>query len=290
MTMIELLQQMPVFLWLCVGLVSLAVGSFLNVVIYRLPLMLQHHWRQECLIYLEQLSADKATTATISLSHPPSTCPHCQQQIKIWQNIPVLSYLFLKGRCGHCQQKISWRYPLVEALCCALSLALAVHFGFSVELLAGLIFCWLLIAMSFIDFDHQLLPDSLSLSLLWLGLLFNLHHLFTDLQSAVIGAVAGYASLWLIMQGHRLLSGKQGMGHGDFKLFAALGAWFGWQLLPAIILIAAVSGLVISVPYLLINRQQTSTPIPFGPYLAIAGMIALFFSAEIGKGYAFFLL
>lgn len=266
-----------------VGIISLMVGSFLNVVIYRLPIMLQRSWRADCLDYL-QLPAE-AATERFDLMLPLSHCPNCQTPIKPYHNIPVLSYLCLKGRCAYCQQHISPRYPLIEALTAVLSMIVAQHFGYSLQAGFAVFLTWMLITLSFIDVDQQLLPDSLTLPLLWLGLLLNLFSLYNDLQASVIGAMAGYLSLWTVFQGFKLVTGKEGMGYGDFKLLAVLGAWLGWQALPLIILLSSLVGAVIGISLMLITQRDKNKPIPFGPYLAIAGWIALLWGDELNQLY-----
>jgi len=265
-----------------IGIIGLMVGSFLNVVIYRLPIMLQRGWRVECLEYL-QLPAE--TTESFNLSLPLSRCPHCQTPIKPYQNIPVISYLWLKGRCASCQQPISLRYPLVEALTAVVSMTVAWHFGYTPQTAFALALTWVLIALTFIDLDHQLLPDNLTLPVLWLGLLLNLFSLYTDIQASVIGAIAGYMVLWLVYQLFKLVTGKEGMGYGDFKLLALFGAWLGWHSLPLIILLSSLVGAIIGISLVIFVKRDRHIPIPFGPYLAIAGWIALLWGNEINQWY-----
>jgi leader peptidase (prepilin peptidase)/N-methyltransferase len=271
------------------------VGSFLNVVIHRLPIMMQREWRQQCAeLAAEDLSpvgepiAQRATLAPYNLIVPRSACPHCGTPIPGWHNIPVLSYLLLRGRCAACATRISPRYPVVEVLTGAFSAAVAWKFGLSWEVLPALFFTWALIALAAIDFDHQLLPDDVTLPLLWLGLLISLfppgtvsQSFPTDPVSSIIGAASGYLSLWLVFQAFRLLTGKEGMGYGDFKLFAAFGAWFGWQMLLLIILIAALTGALVGIALIALRRHGRGVPIPFGPYLAAAGWIALMWGPEL---------
>jgi len=265
---------------LCVGL---CVGSFLNVVIHRLPRMMERDWKQQCAEMLGTTPDEPAEP--LSLAMPRSRCPHCGHQISALENIPILSYLFLKGRCSSCSARISPRYPIVEALTGLLSAFTAWHFGPSLTTLLALIFIWALIALTFIDFDTQLLPDSITLPLLWLGLLFNLYGGFTTLPSAVIGAAAGYLSLWSVYWAFKLITGKEGMGYGDFKLLAALGAWMGWQMLPAIILLSSLVGAVVGIVLIILARRGKDVPMPFGPYLAGAGLIALFWGPQINRLY-----
>jgi leader peptidase (prepilin peptidase)/N-methyltransferase len=297
MSVIELLSASPaVFVGTCCVL-GLVVGSFLNVVIYRLPVMLERQWRAQC----AELSAESggATPATAAYTErfnlvvPRSSCPSCHAPITALQNIPVLSWLLLRGRCARCARPISVRYPLVEALTAVLSALVAWRFGFGWPALAALVLTWFLIALTFIDIDHQLLPDSLTLPLLWLGLLLSLWGsqggggtpLAVDLRSSLIGAMAGYVSLWSVYHLFRLLTGKEGMGYGDFKLFAALGAWLGWQMLLPIILIAAVVGAVTGIILIVTRGRERSAPIPFGPFLAAAGWLMLMFGPRLVAGY-----
>ncbi|MCB1706907.1 MAG: prepilin peptidase [Halioglobus sp.] len=259
---------------LCTGLLCLGllVGSFLNVVIYRLPVMMETRWRRDCCELLE-LEQEKQE-APLNLATPNSHCPHCKTPIKIWQNIPVVSYLILGGKCGHCAAPISLRYPVVELVTGLMTLALAWFFPFSPALLGAVLLTWALITLTLIDVDHQLLPDDITLPLMWLGLLFNLLGTYVSLQDAVIGAMAGYLILWTIYQLFKLLTGKEGMGYGDFKLLAALGAWVGWQMLPEIILLSSLVGAICGITLMLVKRRGKEIPIPFGPYLAVAGWLA----------------
>lgn len=284
MDYIELLRAHPGWFLLWIGLLGLAVGSFLNVVIHRLPQMLERGWKAECREYLG-LEGDASDSEPLSLSKPRSRCPACGHAISALRNIPVISYLLLHGRCANCDTAIGARYPLVELTTAVLSLAVAWHFGVTWQTLAGLIFTWVLVALAMIDLDTQLLPDQITLPFLWLGLFFNLFGVFTDLQSAVIGAIAGYLVLWVVFQLFRLLTGKEGMGFGDFKLLALFGAWFGWQMLPQIILIASVVGAVSGLGLILLRRHEQGKPIPFGPYLAVAGWIALLWGQQINQAY-----
>ncbi len=283
--MLEILSaNTPLFL-VCVTLLSLAVGSFLNVVIHRLPLMLQAAWREQCREVLELPSEKQPQDQRISLLRPRSRCPHCDAAIKAHQNIPLLSFALLRGRCAHCKKPISWRYPVVEALSAALAFVVAWRLGFGMATAGAILLTWGLIALSFIDFDHQILPDVITLPLLWLGLLLNLAEVFTDIRAAVIGAIAGYAFLWLVYHGFRLLTGKEGMGYGDFKLFALFGAWLGWQSLPLIILLSAFTGALIGILLITLRGHDRNIPIPFGPYLSIAGWIVLLWGEEITRAY-----
>jgi leader peptidase (prepilin peptidase) / N-methyltransferase len=261
---------------------GLLIGSFLNVVIHRLPKMMQ----RESDNYVAQESGQPLPHADrYNLMVPRSACPHCGHQIGAAENIPVVSYLFLLGKCIECKTRISARYPFVELLSGALSGLLVWHFGSGLAGLSALLFAYLLIAMTFIDADTQLLPDDLTLPLLWLGLLANLNGAFVSLDDAVIGAAAGYLSLWSIYWLFKLATGKEGMGYGDFKLLAALGAWLGWKMLPVIILLSSLVGAVVGISLILFARHGRDNPIPFGPYLAAAGMIAMFFGKALVQAY-----
>ena len=265
---------------LCLGLV---VGSFLNVVIYRLPLMMETRWRRDCCELLEV--EQEKLEATLNLATPNSYCPVCKTAIRPWQNIPVLSYLLLRGKCNNCATKISPRYPVLELVAGLMTLALAWFFDLSPALLGAALLTWALIALTMIDIDHQLLPDDITLPLLWLGLIFNISGTYASLSDAVIGAVAGYLILWGIYWAFKLLTGKEGMGYGDFKLLAALGAWMGWQALPLIILLSSLVGAMCGIALMIIKRHGREIPIPFGPYLAMAGWIALLWGDDIMSGY-----
>jgi leader peptidase (prepilin peptidase)/N-methyltransferase len=284
MTWIALLDQEPVVLYGVTALFALAMGSFLNVVIYRLPRMLETAWRHECAEALDQAPVP-LLGERLTLSSPESRCPQCGHPIRPWENIPLLSYLLLRGRCSSCHDTISVRYPLVEAVTALLSVLIVWRFGLGWEAAAGLVLTWGLIALVLIDYDTQLLPDVITLPLLWIGLLLSLTGLFTDSHSAILGAALGYGSLWTIFQLFRLVTGKEGMGFGDFKLFAALGAWLGWQYLPQIILLSACTGALVGTALILSKRHERQVPIPFGPYLAVAGWISLMWGPEINRLY-----
>lgn len=281
--LISILQDSPGLLISLVFVLGLLVGSFLNVVIYRLPVMMKTAWRRECLEFL-QLPAEEPGE-TFNLLWPGSRCPACQTEIKAYQNIPVLSYLWLGGQCGHCAAPIALRYPLIEAFTAICSALVAWHFGFGWALLFALLLTWSLIALSFIDIDHQLLPDSITLPMLWLGLLLSLFSIYTDSQASIIGAIAGYLSLWSVYQTFKLLTGKEGMGYGDFKLLAVFGAWLGWQYLPLIILLSSLVGAVIGIALIVLRRHAAGQPIPFGPYLAAAGWLAMIWGSDINRLY-----
>jgi len=268
--------------YLFVILFSLSVGSFLNVVIYRLPLMLEKDWKSQC---RELLDLKQEPEEEITLSKPASTCPNCQHKIRAWENIPVVSYLFLKGKCSQCKTPISFQYPAIEILTALLSLVVAINFGVSWQTLAGLVLTWSLIAMSMIDLHKMILPDDLTLPVLWIGLLLSLFNIFTDPVSSIIGAVAGYMVLWLVYQTFKLLTGKEGMGYGDFKLLALFGAWFGWEQLPLIIILSSATGAIIGITMMLFKKHQRDVPIPFGPYLAIAGWICMLWGTQITNWY-----
>jgi len=268
-----------------VTIFSLLIGSFLNVVILRLPVMMERAWRREARQMLESdvSFAPDSSSEPISLAHPPSTCPKCGHRIRARENVPVLSYLFLRGRCSQCRERISPRYPLIEAATAVLSVLVALHFGASWLTLAALLLTWALVALTMIDIDHQLLPDSITLPLLWLGLIVNAQGLLVPLDDALWGAVFGYLSLWSVYWGFKLLTGKEGMGYGDFKLLAALGAWLGWQALPMIIILSSLVGAVIGIAMILLLGRDKNVPIPFGPYLAIAGWIVLLWGETISR-------
>ncbi|MCZ6709036.1 MAG: A24 family peptidase [Gammaproteobacteria bacterium] len=253
---------------------SLSVGSFLNVVIYRLPVMLERQWQAQAREILEpEQTAEQ--TEPFNLMVPRSRCPDCSHLITAWQNIPVFSWLFLKGRCSSCGTRISLRYPGIELLTLICSVIVIIGLGFTWLGFAALLYTWALIALTFIDYDTQLLPDQITLPLVWLGLLTNLLGGITDLGSGVLGATMGYLSLWGVYWAFKLITGKEGMGYGDFKLFAAIGAWLGWQILPATILIASAVGLLYALLTTLMGKRERSQPIPFGPFLAVAGWVSL---------------
>ena len=270
-------------------LLGLLVGSFLNVVIHRLPAMMERAWLAEAAELRGELVPE---AEAFNLIEPRSCCPHCGHAISALENIPIFSFLFLRGRCRQCQASISLRYPLVEALTAVLSGYAAWRFGYTPAAAGAILFLWIMIALAFIDLDTQLLPDNLTLPLLWLGLGFNLmfgaQGRFATLDDAVIGAMAGYLSLWAVYWLFKLVTGKEGMGHGDFKLLAAIGAWLGWQMLPLIILLASVAGAVIGIALIVFKQHRRELPIPFGPYLAIAGLIVLFHGEGLNAGLRLF--
>lgn len=281
MQMVDVLLATPWLLYLTVIFFSLCIGSFLNVVILRLPKMMQQEWRCQCEEFLELPDGQRKPETPITLSSPASTCPSCGHRIRAWENIPVLSYVLLRGKCASCKAGISPRYPIIEALTAAFSVVTVMVLGPSEAALWSLLLVWSLVALTVIDFDTQLLPDSITLPLMWLGLVLNFFGVLTDFHSAFWGAVAGYLSLWSVYWLFKLVTGKEGMGHGDFKLLAALGAWLGWQLLPAVILLSSVVGAVVGISLMVFRKHGREVPIPFGPYLAAAGLLCLWFGPTI---------
>lgn len=282
MALVEILQASPALFIVFITILGLLIGSFLNVVIYRLPIMMQQEWQQQC----DELNGKELVpTEAFTLSRPRSRCPKCSHEITALENIPVLSYLVLGGKCKQCKAAITARYPLIEAFTGLLSGLVAWQFGFDWSCLGALLLTWSLISLSFIDIDHQLLPDSITLPLMWLGIIFSFFTVYTDLHSSVVGAIAGYLSLWLVYQGFKIITGKEGMGYGDFKLLAALGAWLGWSLLPTIVLLSSLVGAIIGISLIIFRKHQRDVPIPFGPYLAAAGWIALMWGEKINVLY-----
>ena len=287
----ELLIGSPMLFVAVVFLLSLLIGSFLNVVIYRLPIMMEREWRAQCR-ELAESSATEAPQETFNIIEPRSRCPACGHRISALENVPVLSYLFLRGRCAGCGTPISVRYPVVEILTAVMAAIAAWRFGLGWEAAAAVLLTFCLIAVSVIDIDHQIIPDSISLPLLWIGLGLSLFHplpgaevLFVEPKASIVGALAGYLTLWSVYHLFRLLTGKEGMGYGDFKLLAALGAWLGWQMLPLIILLSAVVGAAVGITLIVVRRHDRNVPIPFGPYLAAAGWIAMLYGREITDWY-----
>lgn len=285
-------SQAPILIWIGVVVLGLLIGSFLNVVIYRLPKMMHIGWRKDCEEFLENNKDNPDSYLkegeTFNIATPNSTCPKCGSAIKPWQNIPVISYVFLKGACANCKTRISLRYPIIEAIAGLLSAMVLLSFGISWAGVLGLIFVWSLICLTMIDIDHYLLPDSITLPLLWLGILANIFGVYTDLQSSVIGAMVGYLSLWSVYWLFKLTTGKEGMGYGDFKLLAALGAWMGWEYLLLIILLSSLVGAIIGIGGILILGRDKNKPLPFGPYLAIAGLVAFLWGEPLLNSYAQF--
>jgi leader peptidase (prepilin peptidase)/N-methyltransferase len=280
---LEILSSLPLFYYPFIFIISLLVGSFLNVVILRTPKILEQDFKEECCELLE--IKNNQQPEKISLAYPPSTCPKCETKIKPWHNIPVISYLLLKGKCHQCKTKISIRYPLIELLTGILSIVAISLLGLTTQGLLALLLLWFLIALTVIDIDTYLLPDNLTLPLLWLGLVINSFAVYTDLMSAVWGAIAGYLSLWSVYWLFKLVTGKEGMGFGDFKLLAALGAWMGWQYLPLIIILSSFVGAIIGIAGIIIMGRDKNIPIPFGPYLAIAGWIAFLWGDHLIETY-----
>ena len=313
MSILDALQQSAVLYYGVVAVVSLMVGSFLNVVIHRLPIMMERAWRAGIEEFESEHAADvelgqlataggiddeqtgvfagqsqpeiSSGESTFNLAVPRSRCPACNAEIKAWQNIPVISYLFLRGKCANCKTGISARYPLVEFCTMLLSLMVAWQLGPTPQAALGIVVTWFLVSMSMIDFDHQLLPDSLTLPLMWVGLLAALVPVFADLRSAVIGAAAGYMILWSVYQLFRIITGKEGMGFGDFKLLAAIGALLGWQALPVVILLSSLVGAIVGITIIAFTGRDKSIPIPFGPYLAAAGWIAMLWGDSLSNWY-----
>ena len=281
MSPIDFLRDPAVFVPSC-AVLGLCVGSFLNVVIHRLPKIMERQWRADC---AEFSGTESPPAETFNLVVPRSRCPSCGHGITALENIPLVSYVVLGGKCSACKARISPRYPLVEALTGLLSGYAAWRFGFSAAAFGALLFCWAMIALAFIDLDTSFLPDNITMPLLWAGLVLNLFGIFTDLKSAVIGAAGGYLALWSVFWTYKLATGKEGMGYGDFKLLGAIGAWLGWKMLPLAILLSSVAGAAIGIALMVFARHERDTPIPFGPYLAIAGLIALFHGAAITKHY-----
>lgn len=298
MDLFEAFKAVPWFFLTCMTMLGLLVGSFLNVVIHRLPIMMERDWKTQCEEYLGSLFSEKepplefiedptepAIAAKYNLIVPRSACPHCDHKITAIENIPVLSYIFLRGKCRGCKAPISIRYPMVEALTGALTGFVAWHFGATFAAACAMIFVWALIALTFIDADTTLLPDDITLPLMWLGLLLNAFSVFTDLQSAVLGAVLGYMVLWMVFWAFKFATGKEGMGYGDFKLLAAICAWLGFQMWPVVILLSAVAGSVIGIIGIVLKGRDQGAKIPFGPYLAVAGFVALIWGAQLNAWY-----
>ena len=282
----ELYQTQPLIMLLMVAIFSLMVGSFLNVIIYRLPIIMEREWKTQCQEFLGHPDTETLPVERYNLVVPRSRCPHCNHLIGAWENVPVISYLLQKGRCRHCGKPISMRYPVIEALTAVLSVMVIHNFGLTWSSMYLLVLTWGLISLSFIDLDHHLLPDNLTLPLMWLGLLIAVFGIgVVDLKSAIVGTMIGYVSLWTIFQLFRLATGKEGMGYGDFKLLAVFGAWLGWQQLPLIILLASFVGAVVGVLNILIRKQDKNQPIPFGPFLCTAGFIAMLWGEQITRNY-----
>ena len=285
MYLFNYLQNTPVAFYISMSVFGLIVGSFLNVVIYRLPKMLERDWQQQCRSLLNLDIPVSELSETLSLVTPRSRCPQCGHKITAMENIPLLSYVVLGGKCSACHKSIAIRYPVIELTSSILAIFSAWHFGFGYPALLAVLLSWSLLTLSIIDIDHQLLPDDITLPFLWLGLLVNLYGTFTDVNSSLLGAMAGYCILWTVYKVFKLLTGKEGMGYGDFKLLAMLGAWLGWQMLPLIILSSSITGAIIGIGLIVFKLHDRSKPIPFGPYLALGGWIALIWGHEINRVY-----
>ena len=288
----QLLQDSPLLFLGMVFLFGLIVGSFLIVVVLRVPIMLHRQWQSDCLEYLTEhhphhlkTGEPPSASAPYNLLTPASRCPQCGHAIRAWENVPVISYLLLRGRCSNCHTPIALRYPVIELASGLLAAVTAWQFGVTPLAAFAVLLTWALIVLTMIDYDHFYLPDNIVLPLLWLGLLLNSQGLFTDIYSALFGAMAGYLTLWSVYQLFKLVTGKEGMGYGDFKLLAMLGAWLGWQMLPAIILLSSLVGAVVGVGLILFRQHQAGKPIPFGPYLAAAGWIALLWGPQLNQAY-----
>jgi len=289
MSSLDVLQASPLAWTVCFFVLGLVVGSFLNVVILRLPRMMERDWRMQCRELLE-LGSDPEDAGEFGLVRPRSHCPACRHAIRWYENIPILSYLFLGGECSNCGQSISIRYPVIELVAGLLAAVCAWHFGFGMTAVFATLLSWTLLTLCMIDFDTQYLPDDITLPFLWLGLAVNLFGMFASLHAAVLGAICGYGILWLIFQAFRLLTDKEGMGYGDFKLLAMIGAWLGWDSLPLVVILASLVGAVVGVSLILFSGHDRSKPIPFGPYLASAGWIALIWGEDIGTAYVNWML
>jgi len=285
MYLLEYLRNTPIAFLILMTILGLMVGSFLNVVIHRLPKMLEHDWRQQCRTLLDIKTPDTNASEIYNLIRPRSRCPQCNHQITALENIPVLSYLLLGGKCSACESPIAVRYPVIELTSGLLAMFCAWHFGFGYQACCATLLSWSLLTLSMIDLDHQLLPDDITLPLLWLGILFNMTSMFTDIRSSLFGTMVGYTLLWSVYQTFKLLTGKEGMGYGDFKLLAMLGAWLGWQMLPLIILLSSATGALIGISLIVSKQHDRNIPIPFGPYLAMAGWVALIWGHDINSFY-----
>ncbi len=285
---LELLQANNTLFIALVAMFSLFVGSFLNVVIHRLPIMMENGWKRECRELLQckpELESNTDADDSFNLMVPRSRCPSCDQQIKSWQNIPVVSYLLLRGKCGNCNARISVQYPLVEAVTAILSVMVAVKFGVTIQTMAGLLITWSLVALTVIDFKETLLPDDITLPVMWFGLVASLIPVFVSPQEAIVGAAIGYLSLWSVYHLFKNVTGKEGMGYGDFKLMALFGAWFGWQAIPGIILLSSVVGAIVGISLVLALGRDKNIPIPFGPYLAAAGWLTMLYGDTLRSLY-----
>jgi leader peptidase (prepilin peptidase)/N-methyltransferase len=284
--LLNLLQSSPVFFYTVLGILGLLVGSFLNVVIQRLPKMMENEWREECSRLLEIPHTDGGRTGKFNLVVPRSRCPYCSHKITALENIPVLSYFLLRGKCSECRKPISIRYPLIETTSAVIAVFLGIRFGFGAQVFAAILLSWALLALSVIDFDRQLLPDDITIPFLWIGVFINMFGIFTDVYSSLIGAMAGYGILWVVYILFKIVTGKEGMGYGDFKLLAMLGAWLGWQQLPVIIILSSLCGALVGTGLMIFRNYDRSRPLPFGPYLAVAGWISMSWGSEISGAYS----
>ena len=285
MSLLLYLETHPFAFPITAGILGLIVGSFLNVVIFRLPLMLEREWRRQCHELLESPVPSHSDTAALNLWTPRSHCPHCGHVVSALENVPVISFLALRGRCSACRKPISARYPGVELLSGLLAVIVAWRFGFGPQAAAALLLTWALVALSFIDMDHQLLPDNITLPILWLGLGINLFAVFTPTHASVIGAMVGYLLLWSVYQVFRLATGREGMGYGDFKLMAMLGAWLGWKALPLTVVLSSLLGALVGVALIVLRGRDRRLPIPFGPFIAVGGWVALVWGEDLTAWY-----
>ena len=281
MSVFYFLQTHPALFIFSMTMLGLCIGSFLNVVIYRLPKMMQQDWHEQCCELLDIKNENVTEQQKVNLIFPGSSCPSCQHKITVLENIPVISYLFLKGRCSSCKVKISLQYPIIEMFTGLATAYIAWHFGFSLQTLCAVLFTWALICLSMIDLEHSFLPDDITLPFMWLGLACNIFGIFTDIYSSLIGAMLGYSILWIIFMSFKAVTGKEGMGYGDFKLLALLGAWMGWQHLPLIILLSSITASIIGLAMIIFKGRDKAAAFPFGPYLAIAGWITLIWGKEL---------
>jgi leader peptidase (prepilin peptidase)/N-methyltransferase len=281
MSVFYYLQTHPALFIFSMTMLGLCIGSFLNVVIYRLPKMMQQDWDEQCCEPLDIKNENVTEQQKVNLIFPGSSCPSCQHKITALENIPVISYLFLKGRCSSCKVKISLQYPIIEMFTGLATAYIAWHFGFSLQTLFAVLFTWALICLSMIDLEHSFLPDDITLPFMWLGLACNIFGIFTDIYSSLIGAMLGYSILWIIFISFKAVTDKEGMGYGDFKLLALLGAWMGWQYLPLIILLSSITASIIGLAMIIFKGRDKAAAFPFGPYLAIAGWITLIWGKEL---------
>lgn len=285
MNIIELITTNSVFLIFISGIFGLVIGSFLNVVIYRLPIILKIEYKNSYSEYFGQPTLTSTENHPFTLAIPNSHCPQCKTPISWWQNIPIISYILLQGKCNNCHSPISWRYPTVEILSCIATIVVAMHFGIGLKTLLMLIMTWSLIAAIFIDIEHRLLPDNITIPLLWIGLLANTSHIFISPKDAIIGAASGYLLLWSTNKFFKMIRKIDGMGYGDFKLFAVFGGWLGWQMLPIILLVASLAGSIVGIGLILYKKSTLTKAIPFGPYLAAAGWLAFFYGPQLVRWY-----